>query len=61
MTGDRPLTLAEVASILRVSWMTVRRLVQNGELRAFRFPARTGEFRVWGEDLDAYLDRNVTG
>lgn len=48
----RFLTPAEVAEQLRVSAMTVYRLIKNGELRA----ARIGKsYRVLEEDVDAYL------
>jgi excisionase family DNA binding protein len=48
----RFLTPAEVAEQLRVSAMTVYRLIKSGELRA----ARIGKsYRVLEEDVDAYL------
>jgi excisionase family DNA binding protein len=48
----RFLTPAEVADQLRVSAMTVYRLIKSGELRA----ARIGKsYRVLEEDVDAYL------
>ena len=48
----RFLTPAEVAEQLRVSAMTVYRLIKAGELRA----ARIGKsYRVLEEDVDAYL------
>ena len=48
----RFLTPAEVAEQLRVSSMTVYRLIKSGELRA----ARIGKsFRILPEDVDAYL------
>ena len=46
------LTVAEVAAILRVSTMTVYRLIKAGDLRA----ARIGRsFRIPEDDVDAYL------
>ena len=50
----RFLTVAEVAAMMRVSKMTVYRLVHAGELPA----ARVGRsFRVTERDVHAYLDR----
>lgn len=46
------LTVAEVARELRVSTMTVYRLVQAGELPAFRIGKN---YRIKRNDLDAYL------
>ncbi len=37
LTGVRFLTVAEVADMMRVSKMTVYRMVHNGELPAIRF------------------------
>lgn len=53
-SSSRPklLTPAEVAEELRVSAMTVYRLIKSGELRA----ARIGKsFRISADDVDAYL------
>jgi excisionase family DNA binding protein len=48
------LTIAEVASVMRVSKMTVYRLVHNGELPAVRVGR---SFRVSEEDVDEYLKK----
>jgi excisionase family DNA binding protein len=48
----RFLTIAEVASVMRVSKMTVYRLVHNGELPAVRVGR---SFRVSEKDVDEYL------
>ena len=49
---SRFLTPAEVAEQLRVSSMTVYRLIKSGELRA----ARIGKsYRISEDDVDAYL------
>jgi len=49
---SRFLTPAEVAELLRVSSMTVYRLIKSGELRA----ARIGKsYRISEDDVDAYL------
>jgi excisionase family DNA binding protein len=55
-TTDRLLTVHEVAGIMRVSNMTVYRLIRAGELRA----ARVGRgYRIRESEVDAYLDRGV--
>lgn len=48
----RYLTVAEVAEMMRLSRMTVYRLVHNGELPAVRVGR---SFRVPQDALDAYL------
>jgi excisionase family DNA binding protein len=56
-TNTRFLTVGEVAAILRVSTMTVYRLINSGELRA----ARIGRsFRLREEDLDRYVTERIT-
>lgn len=51
------LTVAEVATQLRVSTMTVYRLIRSGELAA----ARIGRsYRVRPADLDAFLVERFT-
>jgi excisionase family DNA binding protein len=53
----RFLTVIEVADQLRVSTMTVYRLIKGGELRA----ARVGKsYRLREEDIDAYLAKQYT-
>ena len=49
------LTVAEVASIMRVSKMTVYRLVHGGELPAVRVGR---SFRVSEDDVQEYLRRS---
>ena len=49
------LTVAEVASMIRVSKMTVYRLVHNGELPAVRVGR---SFRVREEDANDYLRKS---
>ncbi len=57
MSRARFLTVAEVASLMRVSSMTVYRLIKAGELRA----ARVGKsYRVREDDLDGYLSKQFT-
>jgi len=61
--GPRPfasgafLTVAEVAAAMRVSTMTVYRLIKGGELRAVRVGHN---YRIRETDLEHYLsDRSV--
>jgi excisionase family DNA binding protein len=49
------LTIAEVASMMRVSKMTVYRLVHNGDLPAVRVGR---SFRVLEEDVNEYLRKS---
>lgn len=49
------LTIAEVASVMRVSKMTVYRLVHNGDLPAVRVGR---SFRVTEEDVNDYLRKS---
>jgi excisionase family DNA binding protein len=53
----RFLTVAEVASMLRVSNMTVYRLINGGELPAVRVGK---SYRVLEDDLDKYLASRYT-
>ena len=53
----RFLTVAEVADLLRVSAMTVYRLIEAGELRALRVGKA---FRINEDDLDAFLSTRYT-
>ncbi|MGI8757989.1 MAG: helix-turn-helix domain-containing protein [Acidimicrobiales bacterium] len=51
------LTVAEVAAILRVSTMTVYRLIKAGDLPAVRVGK---SYRLPGEEVDRYLARGYT-
>ena len=53
----RYLTVAEVADILRVSTMTVYRLIKSGDLRAVRVGK---SYRLSEDDVDAYLANSYT-
>lgn len=55
--GDRLYTVAEVAAQMRVSNMTVYRLIKAGELPALRVGKN---YRIRGRDLIAYLDASST-
>ena len=59
MNDDRArfLTVAEVADLLRVSAMTVYRLIEAGELRALRVGK---SFRINEDDLDLFLGARYT-
>ncbi len=50
--GGRLLTVAEVADTLRVSSMTVYRMIKAGELRAIRVGKH---YRVRESDVNRYL------
>ncbi len=51
---ERLLRVGEVAGIMRVSKMTVYRLIRAGELDA----TRVGRgYRIWESDVSAYLRR----
>ena len=55
--GDRLLTVAEVAATMRVSNMTVYRLIKNGDMPALRVGKN---YRIRESDVDAYLsERSV--
>lgn len=49
------LTIAEVAAMMRVSKMTVYRLVHSGELPALRVGR---SFRVTEDDVHDYIERS---
>ena len=55
MSDIKFLTIAEVAAMMRVSKMTVYRLVHNGELPAVRVGR---SFRVTEGDVDDYLRKS---
>ena len=54
---SRFVTVSEVAAVLRVSNMTVYRLVQAGELPAVRVGR---SYRIREEDVDRYLGARFT-
>jgi len=59
MPRERLLTVAEVADHMRVSSMTVYRLIKSGTLKAVRVGKN---YRIRTNDLDAYLQSSsVTG
>ena len=55
--GDRLLTVSEVADLMRVSNMTVYRLIKSGQLKALRVGKN---YRIRESEVDRYLsDRSV--
>ncbi|MDQ3537304.1 MAG: helix-turn-helix domain-containing protein [Actinomycetota bacterium] len=55
--NDRLWTVSEVAEHMRVSNMTVYRLIKGGQLSALRVGKN---YRVRSRDLAAYLDASAT-
>ncbi len=53
-TEQHLLTVREVADVMRVSTMTVYRLIRSGELVATRVGR---SYRIWEEDVHTYLKR----
>lgn len=51
------LTVAEVAAMLRVSEMTIYRLIKGGELRALQIGK---SYRLREDDVDAFLAARYT-
>ena len=51
--GDRLLTVSEVAATMRVSNMTVYRLIRSGELPALRVGKG---YRIFESDLERFLE-----
>ena len=54
------LTIAEAASLLRISESTIRNAIRSGQLRAFRFGARCGAIRITVADLNDYTTACAT-
>lgn len=57
MSSSRFMTVQEVADLMRVSSMTVYRLIKSGDLRAVRVGR---SFRVREGDVNDYLERSYT-
>lgn len=53
--GHEFLTVTEVARMMRVSNMTVYRLIRSGEIKAVRVGSR---YRLRRADVNGYLDRS---
>lgn len=56
--GERLLTVAEVARTMRVSNMTVYRLIKSGQLRAIRVGKN---YRIRESEVERYLHERVVG
>ncbi len=56
-TEARLLTVNEVADLLRVSRMTVYRLIKEGDMSAFRVGR---SYRLREEDVHSYLNERYT-
>lgn len=54
------LTIAEAASLLRISESTIRNAIRLGQLRAFRFGTRCGAIRITVADLNDYTTACAT-
>ena len=57
-TQDRFLTVREVADLMRVSTMTVYRLIRQGDLRATRVGR---SYRLRESEVEGYLRRGEAG
>jgi excisionase family DNA binding protein len=57
LSRARFLTVSEVADLLRVSSMTIYRLIKDGEMPAVRVGK---SYRLREEDIDAYLTKRYT-
>ncbi|CAN5866249.1 hypothetical protein BH20ACT7_BH20ACT7_10860 [soil metagenome] len=55
--GERLWTVSEVAEHMRVSNMTVYRLIKGGQLSALRVGKN---YRIRGREVAAYLDASAT-
>jgi excisionase family DNA binding protein len=55
LSGDRLLTVSEVASTMRVSNMTVYRMIKSGALSALRVGKN---YRVRESELESYLSHH---
>lgn len=59
MTDEKIYTVKEVAAILRVAPKTVRKMIAEGDIRAFKV---RDEYRIWQSALDAVMrEREARG
>ena len=54
-TTPEVLTTAQVATVMRVHPETVRRLIKAGKLKAVRWNANGGTYRIARAELDRFL------
>jgi len=52
------LTLHEVADVMKVSESTVRRIIREGRLKAYKIGKR-GQIRVKKEELERYIEDQI--
>ena len=57
MSTQRLLRVREVADVMRVSTMTVYRLIRAGDLHATRVGR---SYRIWEDEVTSYLGRGVS-
>ena len=57
--GRLVLDIEQVAEQLHISEGTIRRLVREGKLRAYRIGGRRGKLRFKPEDVTSYLESAV--
>lgn len=54
----RYLTTAQVREVLNISRPMVRRLINEGELRAIKGPARTSPLKIEEASVEEYIERH---
>lgn len=59
MTGERWLTVAEIAAELRVSIETVRRWLRSGRLKGVRLSDRGG-YRVAVSEFRRFMEKDIS-
>jgi len=55
-SGQRAVSRKDAGKMLGVSWRTIERLVDRGELRAFK---PLGQWRILVTDIDAFVARQI--
>jgi len=55
-SGQRAVSRQNAGDMLGVSWKTVERLIDRGELRAFKV---LGQWRIFVSDIDLYVARQI--
>ncbi|MGD0093970.1 MAG: helix-turn-helix domain-containing protein [Planctomycetota bacterium] len=56
-SGQRAVSRQDAGRMLGVSWRTIERLVDRGELRAFKL---LGQWRILVSDIDAYVAARIS-
>jgi hypothetical protein len=57
--SDVFLSMAETRELLRMSRVTVTKLIENGELVAMKGPAKNSPFRISRASIENYIARNT--